>query len=147
MNLPPAPRSGSCLCGAIRYTVSAPPLVARICWCRTCQKISANGTANALFPAASLEVSGTPACFASTADSGNVISRYFCASCGCHLFAGSSANANVRVVRLGTLDDPSAIAPQVNIWTASAPSWACLDPALPAATGQPTPPPAPDPGR
>lgn len=132
--------TGGCLCGAVRYTVSASPLIARICWCRTCQKISANGTANAIFPAASIEATGPLACFASRADSGNEISRYFCPTCGCHLFGASSATPQFRVVRLGTLDDPNAVKPQMNIWTSSAPEWACLDSALKAEPRQPPPP-------
>jgi hypothetical protein len=34
-------------------------------------------------------------------------------------------------VRAGTLDDPDLGNPQITIWTSSAPSWACFDPALP----------------
>ena len=131
--------AGSCLCGAVRYKVSAPPAVSRICWCRTCQKISGNGTANVIFPSANIEVSGQLSCFVSRAVSGNQISRYFCPTCGCHLFASSSASPQFRVVRLGTLDDPNAIKPQINIWASSAPDWACLDPALKSEAAQPAP--------
>jgi hypothetical protein len=46
------------------------------------------------------------------------------------------------VVRAGTLDDPSAIRPTANIWAASAPAWACLDPALERVDRQPAPPPS-----
>lgn len=132
-------RTGSCLCGAVKYEVSGEPLIARICWCRVCQKISANGTANAIFPSAAIEVTGSMGCFTSTADSGNQISRHFCPGCGSHLFANSSATPQFRVVRLGTLDDPSSIRPEVNMWSASAPSWACLDPALKLESQQPAP--------
>jgi hypothetical protein len=43
----------------------------------------------------------------------------------------------LTVVRLGTLDDPSSIRPVANIWSASAPDWACLDPGLPRIERQP----------
>lgn len=130
-------RTGGCLCGSVRYTLSGDPVVARICWCRTCQKISGNGTANVIFPTSAIEVTGSMGCYTSPADSGNEITRQFCATCGCHLFAGSSARPQFRVVRIGTLDEPSSIAPAMNIWAASAPSWACLDPALAREAGQP----------
>lgn len=129
--------AGSCLCGAVRYKAAGPPVVSRICWCRTCQKISGNGTANVIFPTTSIEVDGPLSCFASRGDSGDQIGRLFCPTCGCHLFASSSANPQFRVVRLGTLDDPNAIRPQINMWVSSAPSWACLDPELKAEAGQP----------
>lgn len=138
-------RTGSCLCGAVHYEVQGEPLVARICWCRVCQKISGNGTANAIFPAVAIVVSGELRCFSSAADSGNVIERHFCAVCGAHLFASSSARPQFRVLRLGTLDDPSSIKPTINMWTASAPDWACFDPAMESAAQQPSLPTAPTP--
>jgi hypothetical protein len=130
-------RTGKCLCGSVQYKVSGEPLITRICWCRTCQKISGNGTANAIFPSACCEVIGPMSVYASRADSGNEISRYFCPACGCHLFASSSASPQFRALRLGTLDDPFGIKPQVNMWAASAPSWACLDPSLKSEARQP----------
>ena len=135
-----ANRAGSCLCGAVRYAISAEPLIARICWCRMCQKVSGNGTANAIFPTSSIEVTGAMCCFTSGADSGNLISRHFCPICGSHLFANSSASPQFRVVRLGTLDDPSLIKPETNMWVSSAPSWACLDETLRSEERQPAPP-------
>jgi hypothetical protein len=42
-------------------------------------------------------------------------------------------------VRIGAFDDTDAFAPQQLAWTASAPSWACLDPSLPRSEGQPPP--------
>jgi hypothetical protein len=52
----------------------------------------------------------------------------------------SSARPQFRVVRAGNLDDPSSIQPTTNIWASSAPSWACLNPALEQVTRQPLPP-------
>jgi hypothetical protein len=127
------------LCGAVRYKVSGEPLVARICWCRVCQKFSGNGTANAIFPTSAIEVAGSLGSFVSTADSGNEISRLFCQSCGCQLFASSAASPQFRVLRIGTLDDPSSIRPVANIWTSSAPTWACLDQGLKSEARQPAP--------
>jgi hypothetical protein len=84
-------RTGGCLCGAVRYRVDAEPVISRICWCRDCQHLSSNGTVNAIFPSASIEVSGTPSEYASIADSGQQVRRRFCANCGAHLFADSTA--------------------------------------------------------
>lgn len=133
-------RSGSCLCGAVQYRVIGEPLVARVCWCHICQKISGNGTANAIFPGDAIAVTGSMDAYRSVADSGNEITRHFCATCGCHLFASSSATPQFRVVRIGTLHEPSSIQPQLNIWASSAPAWACMDPSLKREAGQPGPP-------
>ena len=120
-------RTGQCLCGAVRFKLAADPLVTRICWCRDCQHLAANGTVNMLVPA----------------DSGNAVTRQFCPTCGTHLFAKVSARPQFRVVRAGNLDDPSSIKPALNIWSSRAPAWACLDPTLEQVDKQPSPPPQP----
>ena len=133
-------RTGSCLCGGVTFKLAADPLAARICWCRDCQHLAANGTVNLLVPTEVLSVAGTVAEHTKTADSGNDVTRQFCPTCGTHLFAKSSARPQFRVVRAGNLSDPSSIQPSVNIWANSAPGWACLDPTLERVDQQPAPP-------
>jgi hypothetical protein len=132
--------TGRCLCGAVRYRIFAEPIVARVCWCRDCQRIASNGTVNVLVPTAGLESSGELGEYLSIADSGNEMRRRFCPSCGSHLFANTSARPQFTVVRAGTLDDPSAVRPAMNIWAGSAPTWACLDQDLERVDRQPSPP-------
>lgn len=132
--------TGGCLCGQVRYRITSSPAAARLCWCRDCQRIASNGTANVIFAADSIECTGKLATHSSQANSGNTVTRHFCPNCGSHLFADSTGRPGMTVVRIGTLDDPSAIKPVANIWAASAPAWACLDPALERIEGQPAPP-------
>lgn len=133
-------RTGRCLCGQVRYRITSEPVVARLCWCRDCQHIAGNGTANVMFASDAIAVTGALAEFSSKGDSGNTVSRRFCPTCGSHLFADSTGRAGLTVVRVGTLDEPSSVAPVANIWSASAPRWACLDPALERVERQPAPP-------
>jgi hypothetical protein len=137
--------TGRCLCGAVHYRVHAEAIAVRICWCRVCQHLAANGTVNMLVPTAALESSGPLTEYLSTAESGSTMRRRFCPSCGSHVFANSSSRPQFTVVRVGTLDDPSAVRPTVNIWAGSAPAWACLDSALERVERQPTPPQPPPP--
>lgn len=134
--------TGGCLCGAVRYQISAEPGSSRICWCKDCQRIASNGTANGLFPSTAIEVSGTTNQYEKKGDSGNTVTRRFCPKCGTQLFADSTGRQGLTVVRLGTLDEPSSVTPTANIWAASAPSWACLDESLESHMGQPTPAPS-----
>ncbi|HVK98982.1 MAG TPA: GFA family protein [Dongiaceae bacterium] len=133
-------RTGHCLCGAVSFKLSMDPHAIRICWCRDCQHLAANGTVNLLVSADSLSISGKVAEYAKVADSGNEIVRQFCPNCGTHLFGRSSGRPQFRVVRVGNLDDPSSIQPTTNIWASSAPSWACLNPDLERVEQQPLPP-------
>jgi hypothetical protein len=133
-------RTGSCLCGQVTYRVTGDPLISRICWCRDCQHISANGTVNAIFPTSAIDFAGNLSEYAATAESGNEVRRRFCPRCGSHVFANSSARPQFTVVRIGTLQDPSSLKPTMNMWVASAPAWACLDAALERVERQPVPP-------
>lgn len=130
MSVSSAPYLGGCLCGQIRFRIAAEPGAARICWCRDCQRIASNGTANVMFASDAMEISGSPGRFDKPADSGNTVTRRFCTHCGTQLFSDSSGRPGLTVVRIGTLDEPSRIQPTANIWTASAPAWACLDESL-----------------
>ncbi|QKE62061.1 GFA family protein [Aquipseudomonas campi] len=133
-------RTGRCLCGAVSFTLSSEPLATRVCWCRDCQHLAANGTVNLLVAADGLSIRGALAEYSKTADSGNQATRQFCPACGTHLFAKSAARPEFRIVRAGNLDEPSSIRPTLNIWASSAPEWACLDPQLERVEQQPVPP-------
>jgi hypothetical protein len=81
---------------------------------------------------------GEPAVCDVRADSGHIARRRFCPTCGSPLFAGSLAHPDSVGVYIATLDDAAGVAPALNIWTRSAPSWAPVDPALPGfARGRP----------
>ncbi|MFM9853594.1 MAG: GFA family protein [Sphingomonadaceae bacterium] len=129
--------SGQCLCGAVTLRIDVDHIAARMCWCRDCQYI-ANGSAtvNAVFPHDSVHFDGEIRTFSRMADSGNMVERGFCPACGTQLFSRTVATPTIRI-RVGVLDNPSAIVPQGYIWTASKPDWAHLDPALPALSGPP----------
>lgn len=132
--------SGGCLCGQVRFTAKQPPITARMCWCRLCQAIGGGGpTVNAAFLTADVTVEGETAVYASIADSGNHMRRRFCPSCGTPLFSEAEARPHLIFIRAGVLDDPELARPAATIWTAQAPSWACIDPDIPALEGQPPP--------
>jgi hypothetical protein len=132
----------------VSFRLAAEPLTTRVCWCRDCQHLAANGTVNLLVTADGLTVSGALSEYTRTADSGTQVVCQFCPTCGTHLFAKVSARPQFKVVRAGNLDDPSSVQPRVNIWTESAPRWACLNPDLEQVAQQPLPPrPSPTAGR
>jgi hypothetical protein len=132
--------TGGCLCQAVRYSISAAPIATRTCWCRVCQYIGAgSATVNSGFRSDAVTVSGELRDYVMAADSGSVMHRRFCPSCGTHLFTASEARPHLVFVRAGTLDDPELARPAATIWTASAPSWACFDERIPKVERQPPP--------
>jgi hypothetical protein len=133
-------RTGRCLCGDVSFKLATEPLATRICWCRDCQHLAANGSVNIMVAADGLTVTGTLAEHTKAADSGNAVTRMFCPNCGTHLFAKAAARPQFRVVRVGNLDDPSSVKPTANIWADSAPTWACMNGLLERVAQQPAPP-------
>ena len=134
---PPLPVTGGCLCRAVRFEIAAAPMAARTCWCRLCQYLG-GGTAsvNICFPSDAVSVTGEIRYYESVADSGNVMRRGFCPTCGTPLTSAAQARPHLIFIRAGALDDPGLMGPQASIWTDAAPGWACIDPAIPSYPGQ-----------
>ena len=121
-------------------TVSAAPIVTRVCWCRLCQYLGAgSGTVNVCFPTDAITIEGQLADFQSVAHSGNKMRRRFCPVCGTQLFSEAEARPHLIFVRAGTLDDREVARPAATIWTDQAPTWACIDARIPSIAGQPPP--------
>lgn len=137
--------TGSCLCGAIRYTVSVPITELRACHCTHCQKASGtSGSVNAMIPSAAFRLTqGTPKCFSSAAASGRTLHRYFCGDCGSPIYSQRPTALDMLSLRVGTLDDGGDAKITANIWTRSARPWAWIDPASKQFPGQPDAPAAP----
>ena len=135
--------TGQCLCGGVTVKIGGEPIGTRQCWCRQCQQIAAGGpTHNAMFKSEEVEVAGKLASGTWMASSGNTLTFHFCPSCGNQIYAQSSARPHLKTVRLGVLDQPHGLRPEMVIWTDDAPDWAVIDPAL---ESWPQQPPAPTP--
>ena len=129
MNLP---FSGGCACGAIRYTSAQKPIAMINCHCSDCQLSSGAPFASGIVVmTADLQISGTPKTYAVPASSGGVATRSFCADCGTPLLTRSDANAQFTSIRFPSLDDSSSFKPMLDIYTASAQPWVCLDQSIP----------------
>jgi len=127
-----APFSGGCLCGAIRYRVDQDSRFEYVCHCTDCQKV--NGTAwhaGVIVEEAAFHLTGKPREYAVTADSGRRALRYFCGTCGGQLYSKTETIPGVLSVKAGTLDDPSTVQLEREIWCRSELPWARLPDGLP----------------
>jgi hypothetical protein len=130
--------TGGCLCGAVRYEVTGEPVASRICWCKLCQKLGAgSGTVNVVFNSDDVHIAGTLTTYTNTADSGTPMTRGFCPVCGTPVTSQAETRKHQIILRAGTLDDPEVVKPGMTIWTAEAPSWACVSSELPQTPRQP----------
>jgi hypothetical protein len=139
MKLPAFPVEGGCQCGAVRYRLTAAPLSVYNCHCRDCQRTS--GATNEMSMPIRREtlepLSGELAAYDKTADSGRVVRQLRCAICGTKVWNEPQSSPALRILKPGTLDDPSWAVPIGNIWTQSRAPWIAIDPALLNFPGQP----------
>lgn len=132
--------TGGCLCGAVRFTANAEPIVARQCWCRDCQYWGAgSSTVNVAFRSEAVAITGKLSTFTSQAASGNTMHRYFCPACGTPVASRAEIRPHLIFLRGGLFDDAAVVRPSMTIWTSQAPDWACFDPDIPQLEGQPPP--------
>lgn len=126
----PAPFTGGCRCGAVRYTCSAEPLMVVHCHCRDCQYASGGGFSTvALVPSPAVHFEqGELKSYDVQGESGGTVSRRFCPTCGTPVVSGVPGGPWVAL-KAATLDDPTWLKPALEIWTDSAQTWA------PRATG------------
>ena len=124
--------TGGCACGAVRYEITAEPVMMLDCQCRQCQRESGTGHASHLtFPRAHAKVQGEATHWDAVGEQGTVKRRAFCPTCGSPVYMTFPAMPDFFVVRAGSLDDPSLYAPRMICWTAGAQPWDHVDPALP----------------
>jgi hypothetical protein len=131
--------NGSCLCGAIRYTIDTPVTELRACHCLDCQKTSgAGGSVNAMIKSADFRIThGTPKRVTVKAASGRTLFRHFCGECGSPIYSQRESTPENVAVRAGTIDDAPPMKIAGNIWTRTARPWAYIDPASAQSPGQP----------
>ena len=126
---------GGCTCRQVRYRMASGPLFVHCCHCRWCQRESGAAFAlNAMIEAdrvtllqGEVEVVDTP----SNSGKGQRISR--CPDCRIALWSNYAGAGNaVHFVRVGTLDEPDRLPPDIHIFTASKLPWVVIPEGMPA---------------
>lgn len=129
------PLDGGCTCGEVRYRMSSKPMFVHCCHCRWCQReTGASFALNALIEGdrvsllkGEVDVVDTP----SNSGKGQKITR--CPKCRIALWSNyAGAGDAIRFVRVGTLDEPDRLPPDIHIFTSSKQPWVVLPPGIPA---------------
>ena len=129
------PLEGGCTCRAIRYRMISAPLFVHCCHCRWCQReTGASFALNAMIEADRIVVlEGEPEVVATPSNSGKGQKIIRCPRCRIALWSNyAGAGDAIRFVRVGTLDDPDRLPPDIHIFTASKQPWVVLRPGTPA---------------
>jgi hypothetical protein len=129
------PTEGGCDCRAVRYRMESAPLFVHCCHCRWCQRESgASFALNAMIEADRVtnlgvepEVVDTP----SESGAGQKIAR--CPKCRVAVWSNyAGAGPVLKFVRVGTLDNPDLLPPDIHIFTETKQPWFQLPAATPA---------------
>ena len=122
---------GGCTCGQVRYRLTGSPLIVHACHCRWCQRETGTAHAlNAVYEADRVvHTADEPALILtpSASGKGQLIAR--CPTCKVAVWSNyPQAGPAARFVRVGTLDDPDALPPDIHIFTAFKQPWVTLSP-------------------
>lgn len=129
------PFDGGCTCRFVRYRMTTAPLFVHCCHCSWCQRETGAAFAlNAMIEAERVallqgvvDVVATP----SNSGKGQKIAR--CPRCRIAVWSNYAGGGDaVRFVRVGTLDEPGRLPPDIHIFTASKQPWLVLPPGTPA---------------
>jgi hypothetical protein len=129
------PLEGGCDCRRTRYRLLTPPLFVHCCHCRWCQRESGAAFAlNALIESDRVELlAGQPVGVDTPSASGRGQQIMRCPSCHLALWSHyAGAGPRFSFVRVGTLDEPDRLPPDIHIFTASKQPWLILPPGTPA---------------
>jgi hypothetical protein len=120
------PLTGGCMCGGVRYEVSAPPEYAGYCHCTRCQRRTGG--------ASSLSARLRPGSF-TIVDGAELIAVYrpqqgfekaFCSRCGSALFSRNPHDHDQIGVRMGTFDDDPGVRASYHQYVAYAVPWEAI---------------------
>jgi len=126
---------GGCACGHVRYEMTSHPLIVHCCHCTWCQRQNGSAFAvNALIEADRVHLTKGEVVdieVPSPSGANQRISR--CPKCqvavwSYYLVMYGGIGELVRFIRVGTLDDPSRLPPDVHIFTSSKQPWVTLPP-------------------
>lgn len=124
---------GGCSCGKVRYELLAAPMRIHCCHCTDCQRHTGSAfVLNAIIETSAIRIiSGTPEAVPIPRDYAPH-DIYRCPKCKVALWSNYGRRPQLRFVRVGTLDNPSALRPDIHIYTRYKVPWLRLPRGTPA---------------
>jgi hypothetical protein len=118
------PIRGGCLCGGVRFEITATFLRANHCHCSRCRKHSGTfGLTQGRVPREGFRLlQGADLVRVYRPPDGGAV-KAFCSECGSSLFGGTWPDGPEVSVRLGALDDDPGIRPQYHSFVDSRAPW------------------------
>jgi len=121
--------AGGCTCRAVRYRITTAPIIVHCCHCRWCQReTGASFALNAVIEADRVVVdSGKPELVVTPSASGKGQKILRCPTCRVAVWSHYAGGGEAfSFIRIGTLDEPDRLPPDLHIFTASKQPWVTL---------------------
>jgi hypothetical protein len=130
----PKDLEGRCTCGAVHYQLTSAPMIVHCCHCLDCQRQTGSAfVLNALIEADRVTlISWDPQPVDVPTDSGKPHQIFRCPRCQTAIWSVYGGRSALRFIRVGTLDRPDRLPPDVHIYTRSKQPWVSLPAATPA---------------
>jgi hypothetical protein len=126
---------GGCTCGHVRYELTSRPMWTNCCHCTWCQRESGSAFAvNTLIEMDRVHLlQGVPQPFNAPSHSGKGQIILRCTNCQVALWSHySGSGPKIAFVRVGALDQPHDIEPDIHIFTSTKRPWVILPADRPA---------------
>ena len=130
--------TGQCLCGAVSYKIEGDMQMCGVCHCKNCQR-QAGSSYSVLFAVGDdqIEITGDLTTYDDHSDTGNVVHRHFCGTCGSPVKTSLPTQPGATFIKAGTLDDTSVLKPSIHFWTGSKQDWVTINADVPQMDGNP----------
>jgi hypothetical protein len=116
--------TGGCLCGGVRFELSASPLSAGYCHCTRCQRRTGTASsAQARIDGRTLNLLQGAELLKGWRPSDAGYEKIFCRECGAHLFSRNPADHAQMSVRMGAFDGDPGIRPTSRAFVDYAAPW------------------------
>jgi hypothetical protein len=115
---------GGCHCGRVVYEITGPVTGFKHCHCHTCRKFhgSVYGSSGLVKSGHFSVVKGREHLTAYLSSPAK--RRYFCSSCGCHVFAVEARQDHEQtILRIGTLEPGHGLKPEGHIYVQDKVDW------------------------
>jgi hypothetical protein len=125
---------GGCSCRKVRYRLTSAPMFVNCCHCRDCQTHTGSAfVLNAFIETDRIDkLSGELEVRSVEAAGGQPHDVYRCVECGTAVWSDYGRRPGLRLVRVGTLDDPGALPPNAHIFIRSKLPWVRLPEDVPS---------------
>jgi hypothetical protein len=134
----PATLQGGCMCGAVRYKISAPPIATGLCHCDRCRPQSGSAFSTiVIIERSTFKLEGETTVFEDVGSSGQRVGRRSCARCGSPLTTEPDVAPDVMFVKAGGIDNNEWFKPAMELFVTRRRPWVAPVPGIPQFNGNP----------